>query len=218
MTAGEHGMSRAFARSRMRGGLAGRCAAAGVALVLAACNAGDAGDPVWRQKLLADRANKDLLFHTPRGPLAPEQRPSFQGLKYYAPDPEWNVQAIFAPAAVADSVRFATSTGSVDVYVRAGRASFRHAGRDLALTVYQNPQTGSYFLPFTDATSAAATYGAGRYVDPEIPAPGPFTLDFNRAYNPYCAYNSGWVCPLAPPENHLDVAVEAGEKKFNDDH
>lgn len=211
-------MSRARARSRRRGGRAGLAAAAGLALALTACNAQDAGDPVWRQTLLSDRATKDLLFHTPRGPLTPEQRPSFRQLQYYAPDPDWNVQATFEPAASPDSVRFATSSGAVDVYLRAGRARFRYAGRELSLTVYRNPQAGSYFLPFTDATSAVETYGAGRYIDPVIPAPGPFTLDFNRAYNPYCAYNSGWVCPVAPPENHLDVAVEAGEKTFHDDH
>lgn len=202
-------------RARVRLALA---APALACLLWAACGSRPGGDPAWREALQRDRATKDLVFHTPRGPLTPEQRPSFQALKYFAPDPSWNVRAAFESAAAPDTVRFVTSNGSFDVYLRAGVARFQHAGKDLSLTVYRNPQSGSYFVPFTDATSGDATYGAGRYLDPVISTPGAFSLDFNRAYNPYCAYNAGWVCPVAPPENHLDVAVEAGEKTFSHEH
>ena len=184
----------------------------------AACGSRDAGDPAWRAALERDRAGKDALFRTDRSPLTPAQRQSFAGLVYFAPDPSWNVRATFEPAAAPDTIRFVTSTGSFDVYLRAGRARFQHRGRDLALTVYRSAESDSYFLPFSDTTSGESTYGAGRYLDPGVPAVGGFDLDFNRTYNPYCAYNSGWVCPVAPAENHLDVAVRAGEKNFGHEH
>jgi uncharacterized protein (DUF1684 family) len=74
---------------------------------------------------------------------------------------------------------------------------------------------GGYFLPFADATSPQETYGAGRYLEPEEVSPGILHVDFNLAYNPFCAYNERWSCPIPPHENRLKVRIEAGEKKFN---
>ena len=136
-------------------------------LAAMACNPRPADDPVWRAALERDRAAKDAVFHTSRGPLTPAQRASFPGLLYFAPDRRWNVRTTFEPAAVPDTVRFVTSSGSFDVYLRAGRARFQHRGRDLVLTVYRNLEAGVYFVPFTDATSGESTYGAGRYLDLE---------------------------------------------------
>jgi hypothetical protein len=82
------------------------------------------------------------------------------------------------------------------------------------LQVYQDPEGGDFFLPFVDATAPEETYGAGRYLDVEAPRDGKFLIDFNYAYNPYCAYNDKWSCPIPPKENRLKVQIEAGEKNF----
>src|SRR5262249_51334993 len=119
--------------------------------------------------------------------------------------------------AAPDTVRFVTSKGTFEPYLRAGHVRFTHRGTPLDLSVYRSP-AGDWFLPFTDATTGEATYGAGRYLDLDAPPGASPSIDFNRAYNPYCAYNASWVCPVAPPENHLQVSVEAGEKRFGNGH
>jgi hypothetical protein len=80
------------------------------------------------------------------------------------------------------------------------------------LTIYTSD--GEYFLPFTDALAGKETYGAGRYLEPHPLGNGMFLIDFNYAYNPYCAYNARWSCPLTPFENRLKVSIRAGEKNF----
>ena len=90
---------------------------------------------------------------------------------------------------------------------------FDVAGERVALIAYE--QGDELFIPFRDATSGKETYGAGRYVEAEPLGGGRFTLDFNRAYNPYCAYNDAWRCPLPPSENWLAVAIRAGELSFH---
>jgi hypothetical protein len=88
-------------------------------------------------------------------------------------------------------------------------------GQEAALQVYESvDQPGSFFIPFVDATAPEETYGAGRYLEPEEVHRDELLLDFNFAYNPYCAYNDRWSCPFPPPENRLKVRVEAGEKSF----
>src|SRR5262249_49177072 len=153
---------------------------------------------------------------TADGPLTETQRQAFTGLRYFAPDLAWKVTAAFEPLAPPDTVRFVTSKGTFEPYLRAGHVRFTHRGTPLELTVYRSPG-GDRFLPFTDPTTGEATYGAGRYLDLDVPGAAP-SLDFNRAYNPYCAYNASWVCPVAPPENHLQIAVEAGEKRYGNGH
>ncbi len=86
-------------------------------------------------------------------------------------------------------------------------------GQEAELTLYSN-QDG-FFLPFADNLAGKETYPAGRYIEPEQLADGKFLVDFNLAYNPYCAYNDAWSCPLTPAENRLKVAIRAGEKIFH---
>ena len=97
-----------------------------------------------------------------------------------------------------------------------GTISFQVKGETATLTVYRHENDGEFFLPFTDLTRGQSSYGEGRYVDLEPLHHGRFGLDFNYAYNPYCAYNANWSCPVPPVENRLDVAIEAGEKSFPD--
>ena len=87
-------------------------------------------------------------------------------------------------------------------------------GQSATLQIYQDPEDGYFFLPFVDSTAPEETYGAGRYLEIEPAAGGQFLIDFNTAYNPYCAYNGNWACPLPPRENYLKIRIEAGEKNF----
>ena len=96
---------------------------------------------------------------------------------------------------------------------RAGIVRFNVAGEEVSLVLYDTGHPG-YFVPFRDKTSGTDTYGAGRYLDIDPNSDGTVTLDFNMAYNPLCAYNDAYSCPLPPVENWLTVAVEAGERDF----
>jgi uncharacterized protein (DUF1684 family) len=112
-------------------------------------------------------------------------------------------------------VMMSTSTGSVQPYLKYGQFTFEVAGEQARLQVYQDPEQGYFFLPFVDAT-AGETYEAGRYLEIEPGQDGEFLIDFNYAYNPYCAYNPNWACPIPPKENRLIVRIEAGERKYHD--
>ena len=164
------------------------------------------------------RAQKNHYFkHDPQSPLTPEQRKEFTGLKYY---PENSALRLAVPVEQypdKDTVTIITSTGSAQEYLKYGQFSFDVDGQAATLQVYQDADNGSFFLPFVDATAPAETYGAGRYLDIEPIGDGNFLIDFNYAYNPYCAYNENWSCPLPPKDNRLKVRIEAGEKKFKED-
>ena len=105
-----------------------------------------------------------------------------------------------------------TSTGDMQTYTRYGRFKFSVDGEEAELTIYK--EKSSYFLPFVDSLAGKETYGAGRYLEPEPLGNEKFLVDFNMAYNPYCAYNEYWSCPLTPSENRLQVPIKAGEKVF----
>jgi hypothetical protein len=106
-----------------------------------------------------------------------------------------------------------TSTGQTQTYTRYGKFKFNVDGQEAELTLYAGDH--GFFLPFVDVLAGKETYPAGRYLEPD-PLPGDrFLVDFNMAYNPYCAYNEMWSCPLTPPENRLKVPIRAGEKMFH---
>jgi uncharacterized protein (DUF1684 family) len=160
------------------------------------------------------RAKDHFFAHDPQSPLTAEQRRDFQGLRYYAEAPELAVTAqpqLFDDPEVVD---MQTSTGESARYLRWARVHFDVDGREAELTVYRDPVSGGLFLPFQDANAGGETYGAGRYLDVEELPDGRLQLDFNYAYNPYCAYNDIWSCPLPPAENRLRVAIRAGEQAF----
>ncbi len=108
-----------------------------------------------------------------------------------------------------------TSTGERQKFIPEGKIHVEIEGERVSLTLYRESGRGRYFLPFQDATSGKETYGGGRYLDPQESPDGILTVDFNYAYNPYCAYNADWTCPIPPSENRLDVPVRAGEKAFS---
>ena len=165
------------------------------------------------------REAKDRFFATSDdSPLTRQQRERFTGLRYY----EENRPLVFdvAPEVFEERERVTmqTSTGTEAIYERLARIRF-HVGDTLyELTLYRDPATGSLFLPFRDASAGRETYGAGRYLEVDPTEDGKLIVDFNYAYNPYCAYNEQWVCPITPPENRLDVPIRAGEMSFEDEH
>jgi uncharacterized protein (DUF1684 family) len=166
---------------------------------------------------LADfRKQKDDFFRTDRqSPLTPEQRADFHGLAYYPENPDLRLEVALEPAEDVEVVVLPTSAGTEQEYFHIGQVRFKVGGKAATLQVYEPVDGGDYFVPFVDAGAPAETYGAGRYLEPEDLPDGRLLLDFNLAYNPYCAYNDRWVCPLPPQENRLAVRIEAGEKKFH---
>lgn len=165
-------------------------------------------------ELEAFRTEKNRFFgKNPQSPLTQEQKNNFQGLNYFPENKGLRLEVSVDEFPVKESFEMQTSTGDVQFYEKFGKVQFRVDGQDAELTIYQS-QNG-FFLPFVDALATLETYPAGRYLEPEPLSAGRFLVDFNMAYNPYCAYNERWSCPITPAENRLKVAVRAGEKLFH---
>jgi len=165
-------------------------------------------------ELEAFRAEKDDFFeHDYQSPLTSKQKGEFKGLDYFPENQGLRLEIKAREFSNKERVEMQTSTGDVQIYFRHSRLRFRLEGQDVELTVYEGPN--GYFLPFVDSLAGVETYPAGRYLEPEPLPGGRFLVDFNMAYNPYCAYNENWSCPLTPFENRLNVPVRAGEKLFH---
>lgn len=163
--------------------------------------------------LQAFRAEKDQFFaHHPQSPLTREQKANFQGLDYFPETPDLRLEVNVEEFAEKNHIEMQTTTGDVQSYIRFGKIHFQVDGQDAELTVYANQH--GFFLPFVDSLAGKETYPAGRYLEPELKHNGKLLIDFNMAYNPYCAYNEMWSCPLTPFENRLKVPIRAGERIF----
>mgnify|MGYP005826096881 CR=1 FL=1 len=162
------------------------------------------------------REKDDFFARDPQSPLTRQQKQAFHGLHYFPEDPALRLEVQPDELPVRERVEMQTSTGDVQVYERHSRFRFRADGQDVELTIYQNEN--GFFLPFVDALAGKETYPAGRYLEPEPLGGGRFLVDFNMAYNPYCAYNDHWSCPLTPFENRVKVPIRAGEKLFEHGH
>ena len=170
-------------------------------------------DPVaYRKQVATARAEKDRFFRTSADSPLPNKT-NFQGLPYFAPDPAYRVTARLEPFAdKTQKLVVSMSDGSEEVYDKFAHAVFGLNGETCRLLVVKLGDT--YSILFRDATSAKETYGGGRYLElaPADLTDNQVVLDFNKAYNPYCAYNTGYACPLPPQENTLPVAIKAGER------
>lgn len=161
------------------------------------------------------RQQKDRSFREDNdSPLLPEDRAEFRGLKYFPVDTSYAIKVKLQKYPNPETVKMLTSTGEQRDYLRYGYFEFTLAGKQCRLDVFKLPNTRHLFIPFRDSTSGQETYGAGRYLDLEEGADA-YTLDFNLAYNPYCAYNARYSCPIPPPQNRLEVAIKAGEKNYH---
>jgi len=164
------------------------------------------------------RSGWDVMMRDPhRTPLKPAELARFRGISWFPVRTAYRVNARFARARGKQTFAIQTSSGGTDVYTRAGVLTFTLNGRECRLSAFKAAKASdvsSLFIPFTDATSGHESYGGGRYLE-AFPGKGTtVTLDFNIAYNPYCAYTTGFSCPIPPRENHLAVAVKAGAKAY----
>ncbi len=172
-------------------------------------------------RLVTFRTRKDRLFaEHPQSPISADDRPGFRGLAYWRHDPELRISATLEPDPAAPSLDLPRSAdGPPMPFARIGWVGFAVKGKDCRLAVYWlNDYAGGIFIPFLDSTNGDATYGGGRYLWDSAKGADlgseadRLTLDFNYAYHPSCTYDARWSCPLAPAENRLSVAIEAGER------
>lgn len=152
-------------------------------------------------------------------PLEPEELAAFAGLPFFPVNEKYRIKALFVRTPGSKPFKMATSTGRLPIYEKYGEAHFELDGQQLVIPIYQNHElreTEKYkdylFLPFKDKTNGDTSYGGGRYVELRIPAGDTIVIDFNKAYNPYCAYNSRYSCPIPPKENRIPLAIPAGVK------
>lgn len=154
---------------------------------------------------------KGLRIKDPQSPT----RSGFLGIDRFPVDPSWHIEARWVPAAPGRTLEMGTVIGTTEKYPVPGTLEFSRDGKTFALLpVIEVPGDAQYFIVFADRTSGKETYGAARFLYIDPPHEGKVVIDFNRAYNPPCAFTAFATCPLAPPENRLDLRVTAGERKY----
>jgi len=170
------------------------------------------------EKLKAFRAKKDQFFkEDPFSPLKEADRKKFKGLVYYPIDLKYAMIGSIGRYPTEPKpiyVNLPTNKEREKKYVKYGRFKFKWEGVEYVLQIYRPLGGGELFLPFRDKTSGTETYSDGRYLYIEPMLGGRVLIDFNRASNPFCAYNEKYTCPFAPKENWLEIAIRAGEKRF----
>lgn len=188
-------------------------------------------DEVSRKEIPSDSALASIItfqnelnreFADPdTSPLPDRYRKDFEGLDFFDPDTAYRVIATLFRTPEAIPFLMPTNTDRMSEEVVYGKVSFRLKGKTYQLEVYQNEELKSQegyedylFLPFTDQTNGVSTYEGGRYIDLRIPKGETIEIDFNKAYNPYCAYNKKYSCPLVPGQNHISIDIRAGVKAF----
>ncbi|MCF6347164.1 MAG: DUF1684 domain-containing protein [Flavobacteriaceae bacterium] len=154
-------------------------------------------------------------------PLTKKDLKKFKSLDFFPIDSTYRVIAKFELNENPIFFEMPTSTGRRPIYKTYGTATFTLNGKELKLHIYQDQDLikepdykNHLFIPFTDLTNSNGSYGGGRYIDLEIPEDDTMVIDFNRAYNPYCAYNEKYSCPIPPRENDLSVEIKAGVKDY----
>ena len=173
------------------------------------------GETEWQKEMNSDF--KDAS----KSPLKKKDLKKFQGLDFFKFDSTYVVTAAFTRTPETKKFRMKTTTDRLPEYVQYGILKFSLKGIEYELKIYQNidliRQEGFedyLFLPFLDDTNGEESYGGGRYIEARIPEGNTIEIDFNKAYNPYCAYNEKYSCPIVPREKYLDTRIEAGVKAF----
>lgn len=193
-----------------------------ILLIMVSCNSQGKrpimGKTVYQQELNASFKDASI------SPLKKKDLRHFKGLDFFEVDPSYIVEAKLIKTENAPTFEMATTTERKPLYKEYGKLHFTLQGKNHELTIYQSQDDlddvkykDYLFLPFTDDTSGEASYGGGRYMDvmtTDITAENTVILNFNNTYNPYCAYNDKYSCPLTPRKNHLDLEIKAGIKVY----
>jgi uncharacterized protein len=173
----------------------------------------------WRRALLRFRKEKDELFRDSHdSPLGHDDRSAFKGLKYFDPEPTLRIEAALQRYQANEAMIMTTSKGTRQLFNKVGYFEVAIDSQKVRVQAYQSAEREdpSIFIPFRDATSGSESYGAARYLDFGVEHDDEYAVDFNYAYNPYCAYSEDYICPLPPHENWLAAPIRAGEKKYHD--
>ena len=174
----------------------------------------------YAREIGRERTEKDLFMKNEKDSPFAGSKGTFQGLHYFSPDLKYKINAELEPIENKKMIVLPTSDGLEKKYLEHAYAEFKLDGmlhRLLILEITdEGPYRGTLFLAFADETSTRETYGAGRYLElKKMPGASSVMLDFNKAYNPYCAYSTNFSCPFPPKENVLKVAIKAGEKSYH---
>lgn len=170
----------------------------------------------YKASIEQKREEENAFFKSKDSPLSDSVRTFFDGLQYFPVDTQFRFRAHLETIVDGPVFKIQASGKIADYYKTIGKLHFKLNGQDLTLEVYENQSLKAegktfYFVPFNDATNGTETYSGGRYLDFTALA-DPMELDFNKAYQPYCAYNHEYSCPVPPPANNLKVAITAGER------
>jgi len=170
-----------------------------------------------------DRKQKDAeMLSDEKSPIPENEKATFKKLNYYKPKTSYRKEAAFTRFDQATRFLMKTTTERLPEYSLYGVVNFIHNGKNYSLNVYQNIELVKkpgyekhMFVPFNDQTNGKETYGGGRFLDVTETGEDMLVIDFNKAYNPYCAYNHKYSCPIPPEENNLEIKIKAGEKKWH---
>ena len=185
---------------------------------LTACSSGPSApdDSEYPEQLATARRLKDQHFQeSPESPVPADKRGALLPLRYFPIDQNYSVPAALRLADERPVFEMPTSSGALRKMQLVGVLEFTLQGETRSLGAFMPEGTQritSLFVPFADQTTGSETYSAGRYLDIDPTTTGYYTIDFNRAYNPYCAYNATYECPFPPPTNRLKAAIRAGER------
>jgi len=173
----------------------------------------------WEEWLAQERKDKDDSFAAPwQSPIPLEERSSFRGLSYYPIDPNFRFELELHEHSDKKMIEIEDTRGNIRQFLRWGEFQFNVGNEKFTLQAYKSaPEEERLFVPFRDATNGKETHGMGRYLDlksRDRTANGRWFLDFNKAYNPWCAYSEDYACPFVAPENWLEVPIKAGEKDY----
>lgn len=177
----------------------------------------------YREQLLNDRKQKDTeMRQSEHSPIPEAEKAGFKKLNYYKPRETFRKEASFERFNQATHFLMKTTTDRLPEYALYGAVHFKHKNREYTLNVYQNIELVKkpgfekhLFIPFNDLTNGRQTYGGGRFLDVYETGADTLIIDFNQAYNPYCAYNHKYSCPIPPEANNLAIKIKAGEKKWH---
>ena len=186
-----------------------------LAIVVFVMTQSSSSDEAYIQEVITFWEDREDFFNTSEASPFIERGVEYNGSTYFEPNPTYKVNGTLNRFSKRETVTLSNSDGTTTTYMKFATASFKINDQACKLLILKALGFGNQFLlAFGDGTSGDSTYGGGRYLDVVIGKSDLITLDFNKAYNPYCAYFDDYTCPLPPRENLLDVAIEAGEKNY----